>query len=63
MQSTTMEAAPRTPFLSFLDNWMLLFVTISFCLYWCKVNCIDPKMKEVQERNAPKSNGYHEKDQ
>lgn len=56
-----MEAVPRTSFLSFLDNWMLLFVTMAFCLYWCKVNCIDPKLKELQEREGCKANGHFEK--
>jgi hypothetical protein len=56
-----MEAAPRTTFLSFLDNWMLLFVTMAFGFYWCKINCIDPKLKELRERDADKLNGHAEK--
>ena len=56
-----MECAPRTTFLSFLDNWMLLFVTMAFGFYWCKINCIDPKLKELRERAAQEPNGYCEK--
>lgn len=44
--------ALENEFMPCLNNWLLLFAVIALLLYWSKINCIDPKLKQLAARKA-----------
>lgn len=51
------KMAIENEFLPSLNSWPLLFVVVLFGYYWVKINCINPRLAELQEPTK-KVNGH-----